>query len=147
MIRVWREWIRGSWIAVTSPLWLDGSRLRSLMSEPPAGPAPSADPFQSCRASLAVLRRLSSVPLSPWKYTCLYRSVSVCRCLRSCGLGARLQLGARPSSRQSPGVSAHAWVEIDSSAGVDGELPVELVGSRGGHVLFESPSGSGRPEG
>ena len=65
-----------------------------------------------------VVRVLARLPFSPWRGTCLYRSVAVCLAYRFAGVDAVLRLGAAPGSDESP--LAHAWVE-----GVDGTLLYE----------------------
>ncbi len=73
---------------------------------------------QAVRTSLKVLSLLSRVPKSPWRNTCLYRSIAQCLVYRKFNIPARICLGVR-KSQLSNDVSAHAWVEVDGQGNVD----------------------------
>lgn len=102
-------WI-GAWVALSTPFWVCSRPLGRLLALPDRPRAPSPDVAFSVRVSLVTLRRLARLPASPWRNTCLYRSVATCRCLRAHGLEARLRLGVRRDGTGS-GIAAHAWVE------------------------------------
>lgn len=92
-----------------------------VLLEPPAESGAVDAGLSPHPAAVRVLRLLARVPFSPWRGTCLYRSVAACLAMRRCGIPAVLRIGAA-----SPGgaVAAHAWVE-----------------SVQGDVLYESPHG------
>ncbi|MGH7733389.1 MAG: lasso peptide biosynthesis B2 protein [Gemmatimonadales bacterium] len=75
---------------------------------PGRGAVPAEESDHALRNSGAVLRLLGRLPLSPWRNTCLYRSIAACLALRSLGASAVLHLGVREGAA---GVAAHAWVE------------------------------------
>lgn len=113
---------RGLWTAFCTPLWLEGPRLQDLLRgtveeyrSSGRGELRRSDHLEAAnRAASAALRLLSRLPGSPWRNTCLYRSVSECLLRRRYGLPARLVLGVR---RSAPGdsVEAHAWVAVRDS--------------------------------
>lgn len=130
-------WLVGAWIAVTTPAWLRGRRLRSLMGSTSPGSPGTPGATGSAQVALAMLRRLSWFPFSPWRDTCLYRSVAICRSLRACGIRARLRLGVRgPKRGEDDGIFAHAWVECDGMNFED--VPPEFVGPEPGYVGFRA---------
>jgi hypothetical protein len=96
--------------ALASPLWLSGDRWRTLL-EPGAGAdqgRPGAD--DAVLASRRALRLLGRIPRSPWRNTCLFRSVAECLVLRRYGVGARLRIGVGREEPGAEGIVAHAWV-------------------------------------
>ena len=97
---------------LATPWWLGSGRWRALLE--PAGATArgaSSAPTVLTRAADRVVRVLSWLPLSPWRSTCLYRSVAVCLALRRSGVAARLRLGASSAERVDGPPRAHAWVE------------------------------------
>ncbi|MGH7531846.1 MAG: lasso peptide biosynthesis B2 protein [Gemmatimonadales bacterium] len=95
--------------ALRTPAWISAARIRELQAAAPGGGAVSADESdRALRASGSVLRLLGRVPLSPWRNTCLYRSIAASLALRSLGAPAVLHLGVREGKA---GIAAHAWVE------------------------------------
>ncbi|HVH12954.1 MAG TPA: lasso peptide biosynthesis protein [Longimicrobium sp.] len=83
--------VTGVWSALRVPLWLRGRRWTELLS-PPAGVAPGRVPPRGAgRAARGAVKVLSAVPGSPWRNTCLYRSVAECLALRSYGIPAVVQ--------------------------------------------------------
>ena len=141
MIGVWRaRWV-GFWSALTSPIWIDQKGLHALLRWPSSVDGAGHHATAAVRAAAAVLARLSRLPLSPWRNTCLYRSIAICLSLRSCGVRARLRLGVRsPESGEENGVFAHAWVDCDGTD-VNDILP-ECVGQEPGYVGFRIPAKS-----
>lgn len=107
----------GLWCALSTPVWLDGTRLRRLLAGNADDPAmPSCRvPESEARLAAAIaaastsLRVLARLPRSPWRDTCLYRSVATCLLCWRYGLPARLVLGVRRGGGDDP-VEAHAWV-------------------------------------
>lgn len=128
--------------ALRVPLWVRGRRVEGLVDRrvgaPPAPrgtgePAREAE-FQgvvspgashSLRVARGILRRLARLPLSPWRSTCLYRSVAECLVLRHYGVPAAIRLGVRNESPPHGPIVAHAWVVYPGSGGADEyvELP------------------------
>lgn len=112
---------RGVWAALRAPFWLRAHRLQSLMERPAAGSPAGPDPLPALRTTYRALRLLSAPPRSPWRNTCLYRSVAECLVLRGYGRDARVCIGVRDAS--APGaIVAHAWVACPGvpTAGTDG---------------------------
>ena len=110
----WAGAVRGFWLALTTPTWLRADRIQRLMAEDATGRASERPPEAMVRAARATLARLARIPFSPWRNTCLYRSIAVCRCLRDAGIPARLRIGVSgEEGRAGAGdrVAAHAWVE------------------------------------
>jgi hypothetical protein len=96
--------------ALRSPLWLRGERLTELM-DAPAGLAPeSAVPRGATGAAFLTLRILGRVPHSPWRFTCLYRSIAECLVLRRHGVPAVMRIGVRNEGPPAGAIVAHAWV-------------------------------------
>jgi hypothetical protein len=109
-------WASGGWVAVTTPLWLRRRRLRLLL-EPTSDLAPrGGDPAEQVRIAWFVLRVLGRLPFSPWRNTCLFRSIARCRCLRAHGVAACIRLGVRNDAGGEQPVAAHAWVEVEESS-------------------------------
>lgn len=109
--------VTGVWSALRVPLWLRGRRWTELLS-PPAGVAPGRVPPRGAgRAARGAVKVLSAVPGSPWRNTCLYRSVAECLALRSYGIPAVVRIGVRAGDRpgETP-ILAHAWVVTDPDA-------------------------------
>jgi hypothetical protein len=109
--------LTGAWSALRAPLWLRGDRWRELLVPPPHGRPGARAPRGTVRAALTGVRALSAVPGSPWKNTCLYRSVAECLALRRYGIPAVVRIGVRPAQAadETP-IVAHAWVVADPAA-------------------------------
>jgi hypothetical protein len=109
--------VTGVWAALRVPLWLRGRRWTELLS-PPADARPDVRPPRGvARAAWGAVRVLSAVPGSPWRNTCLYRSVAECLALRRYGVPAVVRIGVRAGN--GPGeepILAHAWVVADPAA-------------------------------
>jgi len=107
----------GVWAALRVPLWLRGRRWTELLS-PPADFLPHVEPPRgAARAARGAIKVLAAVPGSPWRNTCLYRSVAECLALRRYGVPAVVRIGVRAAD--GPGeqpILAHAWVVTDPSA-------------------------------
>jgi hypothetical protein len=107
----------GVWAALRVPLWLRGRRWTELLSPPP-GPVSRAEPPRgAARAARGAVKVLAAVPGSPWRNTCLYRSVAECLALRRYGVPAVVRIGVRTAD--GPGtqpILAHAWVVTDPAA-------------------------------
>ncbi|HEX6910780.1 MAG TPA: lasso peptide biosynthesis B2 protein, partial [Longimicrobium sp.] len=84
--------VTGVWAALRVPLWLRGRRWTELLT-PPAGASASPSPRGAARAARGAVMLLSAVPGSPWKNTCLYRSVAECLALRRYGVPAVVRIG------------------------------------------------------
>jgi hypothetical protein len=121
-------WFRGALIGFLTPIWVRGPRLRQMLDRPRGNGSDPVALDGSAQASLVVmmqgadltLRVLARVPRSPWRATCLFRSVAECRCREAAGVGGRLLLGARQAADGT--VAAHAWVEppLDARTIADG---------------------------
>ena len=119
--------LRAAGIALTAPLWTGGPRLQSLTgwegpdeTGRPGEHAPVAEAPRAVEAGWVILAALSRIPLSPWKNSCLQRSVVACRCLRSSGEPAVVRIGVRREPGSSASIEAHAWVELRSTATLEG---------------------------
>lgn len=111
------------WAAFVTPRWLEGGRFQSLLDFEleRVGGATQADATQgsatrqsdhAVRTSRRTLSLLGRLPRSPWRNTCLYRSVAECILLRRAGISARVCLGVRKNATNA--VNAHAWVETST---------------------------------
>jgi Transglutaminase-like superfamily len=109
--------LAGVWGALRVPFWLRGRRWTELLS-PPAGATPGAVPPRgTARAAVLAVRVLAAVPGSPWRYTCLYRSVAECLALRRFGVPAVVRIGVRSATgAPDSAILAHAWVVMDPDA-------------------------------
>ena len=108
--------LTGAWAALRTPLWLRGRRWTTLLA-PPATARPGAAPARgSVRAARAAVRVLAAVPGSPWRNTCLYRSVAECLVLRRYGAPAVVRIGVRSDDQAAGAIIAHAWVVADPAA-------------------------------
>jgi hypothetical protein len=96
--------------ALRAPLWLRGERLTELMEAPAALPAERAVPRGATGSAFLLLRMLGRVPGSPWRSTCLYRSIAECLVLRRHGVPAVLRIGVRNEGPPANAIVAHAWV-------------------------------------
>jgi hypothetical protein len=96
--------------ALRAPLWLRGERLTSLMDAPPGEPSESPVPKGATGAAFLALRILGGVPKSPWRSTCLYRSIAECLILRRHGVPAVMRIGVRNEGPPGHAIVAHAWV-------------------------------------
>lgn len=101
--------VTGVLAALRTPAWISAARIRELQGTAPGrGAVPAMQSDHALRASGTVLRALGRLPLSPWRNTCLYRSIAASLALRSLGAPAVLHLGVRDGVG---GIAAHAWVE------------------------------------
>jgi hypothetical protein len=108
--------LTGAWSALRVPLWLRGRRWQELLV-PPAGAHGEPElPRGVIRASRAGIRLLAAVPGSPWRNTCLYRSVAECLALRRYGIPAVVRIGVRAGEGSETPIVAHAWVVRDPAA-------------------------------
>ncbi|MFI5236052.1 MAG: lasso peptide biosynthesis B2 protein [Gemmatimonadales bacterium] len=118
--------IGGAVAALRAPSWLSAAGIRELQNSPALTAAPPLERAElRLRASGRAIRLLSRLPGSPWRNTCLYRSVAATLALRSLGYEAVLRLGVSASGGPID-VAAHAWVEcpgVQSRA-----LPAEGLG-------------------
>jgi hypothetical protein len=106
VIRSPRAVLAGVRAALESPRWIDGPRLAELLREPPAG-AGGRVPRGAVGSALLLIKALGRLPRSPWRNTCLYRSVAECLVLRRYGVPAILKIGVRSGTGD---IEAHAWV-------------------------------------
>jgi hypothetical protein len=112
--------------ALTAPRWIDGPRLTELLRPPADARRERRVPRGATGSALRLLRVLSRLPGSPWRNTCLYRSVAECLVLRRYGVPAVVRIGVR---NEGAGVEAHAWVvRADRSPGPEpgGHHPLVL---------------------
>lgn len=108
--------LTGAWSALRAPLWLRGRRWTELLA-PPAGAVPGTQPPRRVRgAAVRTVRLLARVPGSPWRDTCLYRSVAECLALRRYGVPAVVRIGVRGGGPGEAPILAHAWVVTDPAA-------------------------------
>lgn len=109
--------VTGAWAALRVPLWLKGRRWTELLSPPAGVPAGAEPPAGASRAAWRAVKALSLVPGSPWRNTCLYRSVAECLALRRYGVPAVVRIGVRAGDQpgETP-ILAHAWVVTDPGA-------------------------------
>jgi hypothetical protein len=92
--------------ALASPRWIGGPRLTELLRDPPPG-VERRVPRGATGSAMLLLRVLARLPGSPWRNTCLYRSVAECLVLRRYGVPATLKIGVKNGSGD---IEAHAWV-------------------------------------
>jgi Transglutaminase-like superfamily len=115
VIRAAGALLTGAWCALRAPLWLRGRRWTELLTPPAGARAGAAPPPRGVvRASRAGVRLLAALPRSPWRNTCLYRSVAECLALRRYGVPAVVRIGVRSGGDE--GILAHAWVVADPAA-------------------------------
>lgn len=107
--------LTGVWCALRVPLWLRGRRWTELLAVP-AWPAGAVPPRGTARAARGAVRVLAAVPGSPWRNTCLYRSVAECLALRAYGVPAVVRIGVRSTAGGATPIAAHAWVVADPAA-------------------------------
>lgn len=79
------------------------------------------------RAARALLRRLAWLPLSPWRNTCLYRSIAECQVLRRYGRPAAIRLGVRNEAPPHGPIVAHAWVIYPGANGSTTYMPLTTI--------------------
>jgi hypothetical protein len=107
----------GVWAALRVPLWLRGRRWTELLSPPAQAAYGAALPRGAARAARGAVKVLAAVPGSPWRNTCLYRSVAECLALRRYGVPAVVRIGVRAADAPGSGpILAHAWVVTDPAA-------------------------------
>ncbi|HEX7050414.1 MAG TPA: lasso peptide biosynthesis B2 protein [Longimicrobiales bacterium] len=104
-----RPFLAGAMAALAAPRHLGGERLKRLLEADAAGELRPGE-RAAVRTAHRALRVLSRLPLSPWRNTCLYRSVAGCLAVRRLGGAATLRLGARRDPETGE-VVAHAWLE------------------------------------
>jgi hypothetical protein len=104
--------LRGVGAALRVPLWIGGSRWRTLLgaSASPRHGRASAAATEATRCAHVALRVLSRLPGGAWRSTCLYRSIAECLVLRGHGVDARLRIGVAREGAEAEGIIAHAWV-------------------------------------
>ena len=128
MIRDPRAVLAGARAALESRRWIDGPRLAELLREPAAA-AEARVPRGAVGAAMVLLKLLARVPRSPWRNTCLYRSVAECLVLRRYGVPAVLRIGVRSGDAD---IEAHAWVvrpdRPSATGGARGHEPLVLRG-------------------
>lgn len=129
------EVVVGLAAALRSPLWLIGRRVEGLLDHS-AGDIDSAEgrgaelPRQAAlatRAAGGALRRLARLPRSPWRSTCLYRSIAECLILRHYGVEAAIRIGVRNESPPDGPIVAHAWVVYPGYIEVEQHIPLGLA--------------------
>jgi hypothetical protein len=107
----------GVWAALRVPLWLRGRRWTELLSPPAHAASGAVPPRGAARAARGAVKVLAAVPGSPWRNTCLYRSVAECLALRRYGVPAVVRIGVRAADGPGPQpILAHAWVVTDPAA-------------------------------
>lgn len=116
MIRLAGAALTGAWSALRTPLWLRGDRWKELLVPPAAAPAGPHPPRGVLRAAHTTVKVLAAVPGSPWRDTCLYRSVADCLALRHYGVPAVVRIGVRQGRGDETPIVAHAWVVRDPAA-------------------------------
>lgn len=113
------DWLRAAWLGFSaawdSLRWIETGGVAELADgfggeEDPLGPT-GALADRADRAAFLALRLLARFPRSPWRATCLFRSVASCLVRRRLGLPARLALGVRPDPCGGAAPAAHAWTE------------------------------------
>lgn len=124
-----RSLLAGMTAALVAPVVLRRSTLERLLEPPSARVPPPAEPDDALRWARAFVFALSRLPWSPWRDTCLYRSVAECLVLRRHGVPAVLRIGVREASSRE-GIEAHAWVERPGVAARDGTTTFVAVGRR-----------------
>jgi hypothetical protein len=105
----------GFWAAARVPLFLHGRRWTELLAVPERRGRARA-PRGTARFARLTVRVLAAVPLTPWRNTCLYRSIAECLALRSFGVPAVVRIGVRPGTPGEGSILAHAWVVVEPSA-------------------------------
>lgn len=108
--------VSGVVAALRTPFWLRGRRWTELLASPAGASPGAAPPAGAARAARGAVRFLSAVPGSPWRNTCLYRSVAECLALRRYGVPAVVRIGVRSADEAAQGIVAHAWVVTDPDA-------------------------------
>ena len=98
--------LAGARAALASRRWIDGPRLTELLRDPPPAPGRRV-PRGATGAAMLLLKALARLPGSPWRNTCLYRSVAECLVLRRYGVPAMLRIGVKNGDGD---IEAHAWV-------------------------------------
>lgn len=96
--------------ALRAPLWLRNERLTALMEAPASVPAETPVPKGATGSAFLMLRMLQVLPRSPWRCTCLFRSVAECLILRRHGVPAVMRIGVRNEGPPTNAIVAHAWV-------------------------------------
>ena len=120
----------GAWAALRAPFWLEGPRLAALLRPPADARGEAAAPRGAVGAAMRMVRLLARLPRSPWRNTCLYRSVAECLVLRRYGVPALVRIGVRndvESGAEGGEILAHAWVVRAGEPDPHGSSP-------GGHV-------------
>jgi hypothetical protein len=110
----------GIWAAARVPFQLRGRALDALMAAPEPAATPRPVPRGAVGAANRMVAALARVPGSPWRDTCLYRSIAECLVLRRYGVPAFVRIGVRNENPPHGRIMAHAWVV---RAGDDGAPP------------------------
>jgi len=93
---------------------------------------------EALRVTRALLSRLARIPGSPWRNTCLFRSIAAHAALSWYGVPARLRIGVRRATGDgATGIVAHAWLECEdptlAAEKQPGMTPLEPSAAR--HVI------------
>jgi hypothetical protein len=125
--------LAGAWAALRAPFWLEGPRLAALLRAPADSRRAAAPPRGAVSAAMRTVGLLARLPRSPWRNTCLYRSVAECLVLRRYGVPAQVRIGVRSDAEGGRGgeILAHAWVvrageSGDRAPSSDGHVPLVL---------------------
>jgi len=123
--RVGRRWpslpalVAGAVAVGRVPFRINAAALEPMM-RPLAGDAilPAAESrrraLDALRVTRALLSRLARIPGSPWRNTCLYRSIAAHAALSWYGVPTRLRIGVRrATSDETTGIVAHAWLDCE----------------------------------
>lgn len=100
-----------------------------------------ADAAFAARAARGMLRRLARLPLSPWRNTCLYRSIAECLVLRYYGVPAAVRLGVRNEAPPHGAIVAHAWVVYPGSTVAVEHVELMPAGASGSRWTVLPPAG------
>lgn len=76
------------------------------------------------RAARAATHRLSRLPRSPWRNTCLYKSIAECLVLRHYGIPAQIRIGVRNEAPPDGPIVAHAWVVYPGYVETENHIPL-----------------------
>lgn len=142
----------GATAALRVPWWLRGRRVEKLLdrsggecareispgrTDSPATSPGTTDPAATTspgvlpppvplatRAARAAINRLAKVPFSPWRNTCLYRSIAECLVMRHYGIPALIRIGVRNEAPPHGPIVAHAWVVYPGYVEVEHHIPL-----------------------
>jgi|GEM_PF-1129738 len=148
----------GAAAALRTPFWLRGRRIEQLLDHSAGratggpAPGPSAATASSpdvadapapaaasaalphpvplaTRAARAAISHLARVPFSPWRNTCLYRSIAECLVMRHYGVPAQIRIGVRNEAPPHGPIVAHAWVVYPGYVEVENHIPLAPAGT------------------